>query len=840
MSVVPELVTDAFDALVSLDRIQKYLDSAEKVTVVTESPRIAMVNATIAWSADTEEEGDRFCLRNINLEFPRGELNIISGRTGSGKSLLLSALLGEADLLSGKIEMPTAPVSKERFDSKANPSNWILPSAVAFVAQIPWIENGSIKDNILFGLPDNELRYLQTIEACALEKDFESLADGDLTEIGANGINLSGGQRWRVSFARAVYSRAGILILDDIFSAVDAHVGKHLYENALTGSLMEGRTRILVTHHLKLCISQAAYAVVLSNGCIESAGAVVDLQKRGVLDRIIERVEDEYDTEEEDQTHGEEDLALARTRTRESIMSRQNDNSVDIGVALPKAGLQFIQDEGRERGAVKWLIYKSYLLASGGALVWTSILILFVFQEVLTLGRQYWVKIWTSESANSEAGAHAFSLAQYTIQKVYTVATATENHSLVYWIGVYTGISFIACFVGTARYGFIFLTSLRASRILFDDMLTVIIRAPLRWLDTVPTGRILNRFSKDFETVDSRLTGDIAFLLWNALGAVGSNIAAVYLSPYVLVIAFIGLAININYGIYYLAGAREIRRLESNSRSPIFELFGASLTGVATIRAFGRVQEYTDKMFARIDVFGQRTFYNWVFNRWVGLRMSIIGAVFAMLVGILVISISTIDASMAGFALSFALNYTVTIIWTLRRYANTELDMNSTERIVEYTTLPIEDQGGIHPPAAWPTDGKVEVDDLCVSYAPGLPPVLKGVTFDVKPRERVGIVGRTGMSPLCTLQTIHTDQPSSQAPASLLSPWHYFSLSAPPREQYSLTASTSQHSTSTGSVAASPSSPRTRFCSREPSGPISTCLTSTQTKTCRRRFAVCI
>lgn len=209
-------------------------------------------------------------------------------------------------------------------------------------------------------------------------------------------------------------------------------------------------------------------------------------------------------------------------------------------------------------------------------------------------------------------------------------------------------------------------------------------------------------------------------------------------------IAVIALAINVRYAIYYLAGAREIKRLESNSRSPIFELFGATLTGVATIRAFGRVQEYTTLFQEKVDVFAQRTWYNWVFNRWVGTRMSVLGAVFSTLIGIVVISVRGIDASLAGFALSFSLTYTGNVIWALRRYANMELDMNSAERIVEYTGLPIEDQGGCPPPAAWPTEGRVEVDDLYVSYAPDLPPVLKGITFRVKPRERVGIVGRTG------------------------------------------------------------------------------------------------
>jgi ABC-type multidrug transport system fused ATPase/permease subunit len=510
------LYSDAFDALVSIGRIQRYLESAEKEPVNTNSQRIALVNATIAWAANTDEQENRFCLRNINLEFPRGELNIIAGRTGSGKSLLLSALLGEADLITGKIEMPLSPSSHERFDLKAVPSNWILPDAVAFVAQIPWIEDGSIKDNILFGLPYDKPRYQKTLFACALEKDLESLSDGDLTEIGANGINLSGGQRWRVSFARAVYSRAGILILDDIFSAVDAHVGKHIFENGLTGELMRNRTRILVTHHPKLCISRASYAVTLSNGTIENAGSVADLQGRGLLDRIIARVED-GERGEEEQTNEEE---LTRTVTRENTRSRRNSEVVSGAVPAPR---QFIQSEERERGAVKWVIYKAYLMASGGALIWAVLLTLFAMQEGLTLGRQYWVKLWT-EDRGEIASVQNLSLVQYSLQQLSMVAS--ENHSVVYWIGIYTVVSLITCLIGSGRYAYIFMTSLRASRVLFDDMLHVVVRAPLRWLDTVPTGRILNRFSKDFETVDSRLTGHIAFFLWNATGVVGVNLVA--------------------------------------------------------------------------------------------------------------------------------------------------------------------------------------------------------------------------------------------------------------------------------------------------------------------------
>ena len=218
LAVLPELTADAVEAWVSMKRIDKYLKAPERNRYITPSDIIALEDASIAWPSDSQEEDpDRFALKNVNVQFPKKELSVISGKTGSGKSLFLASILGEADRLAGYVKVPQAPSFEERFDYKANKSDWVIDSAIAFVAQIPWIENASIKDNILFGLPYDSGRYKKVINCCALEKDLHLLPDGELTDIGANGINLSGGQRWRVSFARALYSRAGILVLDDIF-----------------------------------------------------------------------------------------------------------------------------------------------------------------------------------------------------------------------------------------------------------------------------------------------------------------------------------------------------------------------------------------------------------------------------------------------------------------------------------------------------------------------------------------------------------------------------------------------------------------------------------------------
>ena len=218
LAVLPELISDGLEAMVSIKRIDEYLRAPEREDYITAGLSIAFDKASITWPSDSKEKDpDCFVLRDVNVHFPSRKLSVISGQTGSGKSLLLAAILGEADKLSGQISVPEAPAAQDRHDYKANRSDWITESAIAFVAQIPWIENATIMNNILFGLPFDSGRYKKTISCCALEKDLEMLPDGDQTDIGANGINLSGGQKWRITFARALYSRAGILILDDIF-----------------------------------------------------------------------------------------------------------------------------------------------------------------------------------------------------------------------------------------------------------------------------------------------------------------------------------------------------------------------------------------------------------------------------------------------------------------------------------------------------------------------------------------------------------------------------------------------------------------------------------------------
>ncbi|OHE96667.1 ABC transporter [Colletotrichum orchidophilum] len=751
LAVLPELITDVIDANISVKRMQDYLNGPEKTKTVTEGSDVAFQNATIAWPVDDEvKDEDRFILRNIDVTFPAGELSVISGKTGTGKSLMLAAVLGESDLLSGTIYAPKPPSINERNDDKANRGNWIIPSSISFVGQIPWIENATLRSNILFGLPFDEERYNQTIEACALKKDLEMLSDGDKTELGANGINLSGGQKWRLTLARAIYSRAGILVLDDIFSAVDAHVGRHIYEKCLTGDLCQGRTRILVTHHVALCEPRTKFIVELGDGTVQHSGFLSELTEDGTLQMIKSHEQSSQEIADEEAT------AVNSEQASDIDVPEVAELNGDGGVLkkVPsKAARAFVEDEAREKGSIKKHVYAAYLSQSGGLPWWGFGFLLFVIYQFIVIGRSWWLRIWTGTSEQSiktfnQQPQHQFAYAVTLQHSELHVPSQNVSISMdkdtLFYLGVYVGISAFSAILGTGRFFYFFVMSYKASRRMFEGITRTVLRTPLRWLDTVPTGRVLNRFTADFNVIDNRLGMDLSGVFGAFLSVIGICVTAFYVSPLIIPLAFILLLIAVWIAMRYLAGARPAKRLESTTKSPIFDLFGSTLVGMMTIRGSDKAQTYIDSMYSRLDDYGMASWHLWLFNRWMGWRMSLIGAMFSTAVGFVVLGSPSMGAALAGFTLSFALEFSQAIVWSIRHYANIELDMNAAERVVEYSDLKTEDQGGVEPPATWPTEGKLEVKNLVVSYAEDLSPVLKGLTFSVNKNERIGVVGRTG------------------------------------------------------------------------------------------------
>jgi ABC-type multidrug transport system fused ATPase/permease subunit len=406
LAVIPELMSMGLEAKVSADRIDKFLATPEKAVNTVPAEHIAFEDASVAWPADDEKDEqdpeDRFVLRDMTLKFPPKSLSVVSGRTGSGKSLFLSSILGECDVLGGTLKVPVPPPITERYDHLATKANWIIDSAIAYVAQIPWIENATIKANVLFGLPDDDERYKKVIAACALEKDFEMLPDGDLTDIGANGVNLSGGQRWRVSFARALYSRAGILVMDDIFSALDAHTGRHVFEQALTGELGQDRTRILVTHHVALCLPRTDYSVLLENGRVKYAGTIDDLKESNHLEDILreeqaEEAENAVVDGDEREFLNEEETGLQRIISNISHRrpsgaanghtANGNGNGNGNGAAPESTPKKFVEDEKREVGSVRLAIYLAFLRKAGSVTFWLATVAVYLAFASLMIGR---------------------------------------------------------------------------------------------------------------------------------------------------------------------------------------------------------------------------------------------------------------------------------------------------------------------------------------------------------------------------------------------------------------------------------------------------------------------
>lgn len=488
-----------------------------------------------------------------------------------------------------------------------------------------------------------------------------------------------------------------------------------------------------------------------------------------------------------------------------AVDGQANGNTAKDIIHTPK---KLVEDEARQTGGVKRSVYLQYLKATGGIPFWGFVLIFYIIAQGLTLSRSWWIKIWTSSHPEAvilvsvaesyglqthltEAARRLYptngssmpttyenyanllsvsfisntfsSITGYNgifpvidtfpstevnttsqITSISTLPIEINNRSLAFYLCGYVIISFVSTLIDVGRYYVVFRGSLRASRKIFQELTYRVLRTPLRWLDTVPTGRILNRFTADFQALDSSLSSNFAQVAASFLSIFGILVSASIVSPYTIILALAILVLCGRVGLRYLRGARSIKRLESIQKSPMISQFTASLQGLTTIRAFANQEGFKTRMDDQINSLATSTWHNWLFNNWVGYNMALIGSIFSGVVAAFVVSTPNVDASLGGFALAFALSYRRAVNQTLRQIATTELDMNAAERIFEYSALDIEDQEGENVRASWPEKGELEVKDLEVGYAEGLPSILKGLNFQVRANQRVGVVGRTG------------------------------------------------------------------------------------------------
>ncbi|KAJ5290963.1 hypothetical protein N7478_000214 [Penicillium angulare] len=723
LGVIPDLLSNMLDALISTRRLDDYFRAPEKMQNLTPSNNIGFSNATIAWPRALESTTTLWALKGLDLELPRGKLSLISGRTGSGKSLLLAAILGECDIITGQVKAPIQPDPESVWSSYTANGDWILESATAYVAQMPWIEAGNIKQNILFGLPFHEKRYKDVIYACALKKDLQTFPDGERTEVGPDGVNLSGGQKARVSLARALYSRAGILLLDDIFSAVDVHTAQHLYKYALTGPLAAGRTRILTTHHVGICLPQTEYIVYLENGTVGFTGLAAQLHESGLLNDMLNS------SKAHEKPSGNEDVLLEDVPSWPLEQHDEPDRPV-TAQSVPEFGQAariFLRKERGRTSKSTSQLFMQYAGASGKWWLWALVVIGSAAYMSLILGNSWWLRTWSNH--DTETAIKAPSMV---------------GSDLKFYLGIYIAFAVCQWLVGSLENVLVFLPALSASERLFQTSLRGVLSAPLQWLDTVPMGQILNRFSADFSVVDSRICLDLVFILAAGLECGSVILAGVLVNP-LLIIAIIPLvAACLYFTRKYLVAAREVKRMENIARSPIYEKFNTSLSGLWTIRAYGKPDIYIEQMQQLVDGHARAYWHQWLLTRWLGMRMNIIGAIFTTCVAVMVTTRNGADAAAAGFAIGFTIQLNGAMTQLVQVYTGLELDLNAVDRVAEYSDVEPELYDGIDPPAAWPTDGQLEITDLAVRYASDLPPVLNGLNISIEGSQRVGIVGRTG------------------------------------------------------------------------------------------------
>ncbi|XP_066872983.1 ATP-binding cassette sub-family C member 4 isoform X2 [Kogia breviceps] len=651
-------------------------------------------------------------LQGLSFTVRPGELLAVVGPVGAGKSSLLSAVLRELPPSQGLVR---------------------VHGRIAYVSQQPWVFSGTVRSNILFGKKYEKERYEKVIKACALKKDLEVLEDGDLTVIGDRGATLSGGQKARVNLARAVYQDADIYLLDDPLSAVDAEVSRHLFELCICQALYQKIT-ILVTHQLQY-LKAASQILILKDGEMVQKGTYTEFLKSGIDFGSILKKENE---ETEPSAVPGTPALRNRTFSESSVWSQQSSRP-SLKDAAPEdqdtANMQVtLSEESRLEGNVGFKAYKHYFTASAHWLIIMFLFPLNIAAQVAYVLQDWWLSYWANEQ----------SAVNVTVNGQGNV---TEKLDLYWYLGIYSGLTVSAVLFGLARSLLVFYVLVSSSQTLHNQMFESILRAPVLFFDRNPVGRILNRFSKDIGHMDDLLPLTFLDFIQTFLQVIGVVGVAVSVIPWIAIpLVPLGIIFFV-LRRYFLQTSRDVKRLESTTRSPVFSHLSSSLQGLWTIRAYKAEERFQELFDAHQDLHSEAWFLFLTTSRWFAVRLDAICAIFVIVVafGSLILA-KTLDAGQVGLALSYALTLMGMFQWCVRQSAEVENMMISVERVIEYTDLEKEASWEYQkrPPPSWPQEGVILFDNVSFSYSLDGPLVLKHLTALIKSREKVGIVGRTG------------------------------------------------------------------------------------------------
>ncbi|KAF2275668.1 uncharacterized protein EI97DRAFT_420070 [Westerdykella ornata] len=676
LRALPQLITVLLNAYVAMGRIEHFMQEPDKeeVDVVPEgSAELRLENASFAWPGLGKN-----VLHNITLSFPSG-LTVIYGEVASGKTALLLALLGELDRTGGDFVRPE--------------------EVIGYCAQTPWLQSMSIRDNILFSYPYEEARYREVLEACALVPDMAELKHGDLSNIGENGIGLSGGQKARVALARTVYSKAKMLFLDDPLSALDHQTAEYIVKKLFAGPLLKDRTTVLVTHRTELCHGLAKLWVELDKG-----RAIIH-EPTEAEDTPLKRTDTHASTNEEDQKKGEDEQAAA----------------------VPD---KFIEDEHRAKGTVKLHIYWRYIKA--GTLRWWAIsVVVMALYRTFDVGQTWFIKAWGEGYDTGNKGG----LFKW-------LPPPAEN--VIPWLQWFFLFVTAAAILFSLTNLIMFGVGYHAAKNIFREAIWRVAYANFRFYDVTPVGRLMNRLTSDMNTIDGELSYYFTVFGWLSIGWISCVVVILSSTP-----AFMAFGVVLSFGYWYyfkqyLPTSQSLRRLEMVSLSPLMSNFGALVGGLTTIRAFSAQPRFLAGVINVVDLFQKNDHFYWSLQAWLALRLSAMSASSTLIMALIAIY-TGISPGLTAFVLITASRFVQYTESICRNYGRLEMDFTSVERVMELLDLETEPLGDVDPPAYWPTyTGDIVFNNVTIRYAPHLEPALSNITLRIPAGSHTAIIGRTG------------------------------------------------------------------------------------------------
>jgi ABC-type multidrug transport system fused ATPase/permease subunit len=674
---LPNLITVLLNARVSMRRIEEFMaepDMAEAEIAQGSDTDFEMHNATFAWPGATDP-----VLHSITLKLPKG-LTVVYGEVGSGKSALLQAFLGELDKLSGEYDR----------------SN----DVIAYCGQTPWLQSMSIRENILFSSPYDELRYRSVLEACALLPDMANFDHGDLSLVGENGVGLSGGQKARLSLARAVYSHAKTLLLDDPLSALDHHTADSIVRKCISGPLLKDRTAVLVTHRTDLVLHIADQVVELRDGHAE----MIDRDAPNALHRI--------------QSHD----------------SAHDDSHAYDEHKIDKIPEKFIEEEHREHGGVKASIYWEYVKA--GKLGWWFVLIFFmVCYRFTDVAESWFLKTW---------GEAYDQLEERTNARGPLSGLPSPEKNIKPWLVGFLILAIVQATADLITRIFMLVIVYQAGKNMFERVMTRVSHAKFRFYDVTPVGRLMNRLTSDINTIDGNISGQLSYVANLMIAWISSVVVIGSVTPVFLIFA-VGLTLSFVFIFsHFLPTSQSLRRLEMVSLSPLISNFGELATGLTSIRAFKVSHLFQQRVINVTDNFQKMDHFYWSLQAWLMWRFDFLSAISTFLLTSLAL-FTGISPGLTAFVLTAASKFVWSTHRLCRRYGQLQMDFVSVERVVELMRLDQEPPGKIQPPAYWPSyNGDIVFENVTIRYAPYLEPALIDVSLKIKGGSTTALIGRTG------------------------------------------------------------------------------------------------